>query len=109
MKGNIDIHTLKELKSMAKPPHDVKVMMEAVYILFYDKVPTWKESHNLLSNDRNLKEMIDEYDSSKVTASMKEKLKFIVERPDFTVDVMKSKSLATAELTEWVIGTYNSC
>ncbi len=105
----IDKYELKELKAYSKPPQPLKELMNAVFILFFDKYSTWKDALVLLNNDTKFIEMINEFDASKITSSKKEKLKVIVENPDFTIEKIKNVSLAGVGLYTWIKEVYSKC
>ena len=110
MKANISTSDLKEIKSFANPPVYVFIVTSAAYILLVqDKVPTWVECKKMLANPAQLNKMLDEYDTSKVTPSMKNKIKKFVEKPNFNKDEVKKVSCACAALCEWVLEVYSAC
>ena len=98
------------IKSFANPPKYVFIVTSAVYILLVqDKVPTWGECKKILANTAQLKKILDEYYPSKVTPSMKNKIKEYVEKPDFNTDVVMQVASACAALCEWVLEVYSAC
>ena len=109
MKTTINKNDLMELKSLVSPQVLVKTTMEAVHILLMDKVPTWKECQKIMADPSQLKQQMDEYDTSKVTPSMKEKLKVIIERPDFTIERITCVSKASLGVFKWVMEVYSTC
>ena len=108
MKSTIDINDIKELRSACNPSESMQILMEAVHILFKDKKALWQECKIMMSDHKGLKQQMDEYDTSKVTPSMKEKLKVIVERPDFTIERMRNSSKACVGIFQWVMEVYSS-
>ena len=90
MKANICAYNMQELKSFARPPTCVISLISAAYILLVqDKVPTWIECRKMLANTNQLLRMLKKYDTSKVTPSMKNKIKEYVDEPYFNFLVNK--------------------
>ena len=107
MNGIINLKDLTELKSFKAPPALVKTTIEAVYVILMNKNPTWKECQKMMA-DMTFIQKISEYDASKLKPSMKEKLKAIVERPDFNIERIETVSKACAGLFRWVMEIYST-
>ena len=108
MRDHVRKCDIVELKSMAAPPEHVKTTMSAVYILLMDKLPTWKECQKMMADMAFLQKLAD-FDTSKVTPSMKEKLKVIIEQPDFNNDNTRNCTKALTGIYDWVMDIYSSC
>ena len=113
MKCNVNKCDLMELRSLATPPVLVITTMKAVYILLNDTKDSlpkdlWKECQRMMADSAKFLKTLEEYDTSKVTPSMKEKLKVIVERPDFTIERMRNSSKACVGIFQWVMEVYSS-
>ena len=55
-------------------------------LCFDSKVPTWDEVKQLFAGTNKLKQILDEYDASRTTPTIKEKSKEYEGRPEFTVE-----------------------
>lgn len=110
MKAGICTQNIQELKSFATPPQEVVSVISAAYILLVqDKVPTWAECKKMLLNTNQLLRMVKEYDTSKVTPSMKDKVRVYVEEPYFNKAFVMKVSSSCAPLCEWVLEVYYAC
>jgi hypothetical protein len=108
MKANIDAKEISELRSLNTPPRRLCEVMIAVCILL-DKDPSWKECRKLFTNPRKFKQMLDQYDTSKVTPLMKNKIKEYVENHDFNAESLKQVSIVASALFEWVLEVNSVC
>lgn len=106
---NINKADLCELRVLKKPSDQIINVMSAISILLHDKVVSWDEFKGHLADPDQFIKKLDEYDARQVTASMKEKLKAIVECSEFDVESTKKASEAASLLCEWVLGVYSSC
>ena len=77
-------------------------------LCFDSKVPTWDEVKQLFADTNKLKQIIDEYDTSRTTPIMKEKSKEYGGRPEFTVEFITGLSVAAGQLWEWVLEVYST-
>jgi len=109
-----------EVKSFARPPVGVIVVMFAARICLGEKIVLkgdvrsqsengWKESKKLLADPSILKRF-NNFDPSAIDAKMMAALKKIVEHPDpsfeFTYEDLAKKSRAVAAIARWVLAVY---
>lgn len=105
-------HSLKELKSFAKPPQTVIDVMAAARCLLapagtdLKKLdPSWKATQKALGSDGFLKQLVQGCDKGSVPAANIEKARKFTASPDFNPDAVKCKSAAAAAICGWVVKT----
>ncbi len=108
MNVNVKRSEINELKRLVSPPCLVKEVLFATHILLYDDIPSWKKCQMMLANPVEFLRKINEYDTSRVTPSMKEKLKPICENSELTYDRIIQVSVAASAIGEWVMQIYTS-
>eukprot|EP00929_Paragymnodinium_shiwhaense_P066427 TRINITY_DN33321_c0_g4_i1.p1 TRINITY_DN33321_c0_g4~~TRINITY_DN33321_c0_g4_i1.p1 ORF type:complete len:3770 (+),score=1255.81 TRINITY_DN33321_c0_g4_i1:195-11312(+) len=98
----LDKKDIQELKSFAKPPPLVEVVLQAVCLLM-GKKETWDDAKKLL-NDTGLLSQLREYDKDGLAANVKltQKLQKYTKRDDFVADQVKRVSGAAMSLCLWV-------
>ncbi|CAM9107555.1 unnamed protein product [Discosporangium mesarthrocarpum] len=100
---------LTELKSLPKPPAGVdKVVTKAVLILVEKeyKNHAWDRAKKMMNNVDQFKNNLVAFRGEDITEDEIKKVETIVNEDGFSVDNMKSKSAAAANLCMWVISIY---
>ncbi|CAM9898753.1 unnamed protein product, partial [Phaeothamnion confervicola] len=99
---------LTELKSLPKPPAGVDKVTKAVLILVDKefKNHAWDRAKKMMANVDQFKTSLVNFRGEDITEQEIEKVTPIVNDPEFTVENMKSKSAAAANLCTWVISIY---
>jgi len=105
---------ITEVKSMKNPPRGVKIVMEAVCIMFEvkpDRVDSadgrgkvddyWKPAQKLLADTRFLQNLFD-FDRDNIQAATMAKIKPYVANPEFDPRVIEKVSKAANGLCKWV-------
>ncbi len=105
---SVSLGDIVELKSLASPPVLVKEVLSATHILLYGDVASWNKCKAMVANTHEFLKLMKEFETSKVTPSMKEKLKPICEKSEFTYEHISKVSKAAANLCKWVLDNYNS-
>jgi len=88
------------VKTFTNPPILVKVVMEAVCLMF-DQKPDWESSKKLLG-DSQLLDKLKNYDKDNIDEKTLKKIKPYLENPEFNADAVKKQSSAAAGLCMWV-------
>ena len=96
----LDKKKIQELKSFAKPPELVQVVLEAVCILFGVRT-TWDEAKKLMSRMSFMDEMRF-YDKDNIPGSVIRKLRRYTENPKFVPEEVAKTSQAAECLCLWV-------
>ncbi|KAG8188595.1 hypothetical protein JTE90_005951 [Oedothorax gibbosus] len=89
-----------EIKSYAKPPALVEIVLEAVMIL-RNSEPSWTEAKRQLGNSSFLKELF-EYDRDNISDSALANVEKYVKKPEFQPNIVGKVSLAAKSLCIWV-------
>ncbi|KAF8783159.1 Dynein heavy chain 2 like protein [Argiope bruennichi] len=89
-----------EIKSYAKPPVLVEIVLEAVMIL-RNSEPSWAEAKRQLGSPSFLKELF-EYDRDNISDAALAKIGKYVKNPQFQPDIVGKVSLAAKSLCIWV-------
>eukprot|EP00903_Cladosiphon_okamuranus_P006208 g6103.t2 len=99
---------LTELKSLPKPPAGVDKVTKAVLILVEKeyKNHAWDRAKKMMNNVDQFKNSLMAFRGEDITEDEIKKLEPIVTDEGFTVENMKSKSAAAANLCSWVISIY---
>ncbi|GFT28694.1 dynein heavy chain 2, axonemal [Trichonephila clavipes] len=93
-----------EIKSYAKPPVIVEMVLEAVMIL-RNSEPSWAEAKRQLGSPSFLKELF-EYDRDNITDSALVKIGKYIKRPEFQPQIVGKVSFAAKSLCIWVRAMY---
>eukprot|EP00954_Amorphochlora_amoebiformis_P004328 337727-Amorphochlora_amoeboformis.AAC.1 len=91
------------VRALANPPEAVQVVMEAVCVLL--KFPgklSWETSKKMMSAVNFLHQLLT-YEYKQVNDRMVKKLDKYLNHPDFTPEIMETKSHAAGGLCKWVI------
>ncbi|KAJ8721187.1 hypothetical protein PYW07_001962 [Mythimna separata] len=91
---------ITEVKSYAKPPYKVEMVMEAVLILL-QKEPTWAEAKRQLG-DQYFLDRLRDFDKDNITDKILKKIGTYTVKPDFDPDIVGTVSLAAKSLCLWV-------
>eukprot|EP00611_Tribonema_gayanum_P021674 TRINITY_DN4214_c0_g1_i1.p1 TRINITY_DN4214_c0_g1~~TRINITY_DN4214_c0_g1_i1.p1 ORF type:complete len:1693 (-),score=702.71 TRINITY_DN4214_c0_g1_i1:70-5124(-) len=99
---------LTELKSLPKPPQGVDKVTKAVLILVEKefKTHTWDRAKKMMANVDAFKNSLVAFRGEDITENEIAKVEPILSDPEFTVENMKAKSAAAANLCSWVISIY---
>jgi dynein heavy chain, axonemal len=99
---------LTELKSLPKPPAGVDKVTKAVLILVEKefKNHAWDRAKKMMANVDAFKNSLVAFRGEDITEQEISKVEPIVNDPEFTVENMKAKSAAAANLCTWVISIY---
>ena len=97
---SLDKKDITEIKSFAKPPPAVQVVMEAVCILLGAK-PDWENAKKQLS-DSNFMASLQNYDKDNIPQPVLKKIKKYVADPMMAVENVKKVSKAATSLCMWV-------
>lgn len=98
--NTLDKDSITMVKSYKNPPALIKLVMEAVCLLF-DVKPSWDESKKLLNNTKFL-ENCKEFDKDSISKKTVKALQKYVTDPGFTPEKMQSVSAAAVSLCMWV-------
>jgi len=99
-----------EVKAMVKPPDGVKLVMEALCLMF-DIKPTrskegdldyWEPSKKELLTDPYFLRSLVEYDKNNIPAAVIVKLQLFIKNPEFTPERVKKASKAASGICVWV-------
>ncbi|CAM9277540.1 unnamed protein product [Ascophyllum nodosum] len=91
---------ITEVKSFAKPPPAVQIVMEAVCILLESKTD-WDAAKKILA-DSSFMEKLKTYDKDNISPAILKKIKPYVENPNMQVDVVTKVSKAASGLCMFV-------
>ncbi|XP_025195967.1 dynein heavy chain 2, axonemal [Melanaphis sacchari] len=92
---------LAEVKSFSKPPHRVKLVLEAVMIL-KESEPSWTEAKRQLG-DPNFLTQLKDFDKDHVSPKVLKKINTFTSNPEFEPDKVGAQSIAAKSLAQWVI------
>ncbi|GFT64974.1 dynein heavy chain 2, axonemal [Nephila pilipes] len=93
-----------EIKSYAKPPVIVEMVLEAVMIL-RNSEPSWVEAKRQLGSPSFLKELL-EYDRDNITDAALAKIGKYIKKSEFQPDIVGKVSFAAKSLSIWVRAMY---
>ncbi|KAL8274015.1 hypothetical protein Esti_002104 [Eimeria stiedai] len=96
----LDKRDITEIKSFTKPPPLVMLAMEAVCVVLGEKTD-WEHCRKVLSDTGFLNRLI-KCDKEHIPASALKRLEKILQRPDFTPEVVGKQSVAAMSLCMWV-------
>ncbi|CAK1600591.1 unnamed protein product [Parnassius mnemosyne] len=91
---------ITEVKSYAKPPQKVEMVMEAVLILL-QKEPTWAEAKRQLG-DQYFLDRLRDFDKDNISDKTLKKIGTYTAKPDFDPEIVGTVSLAAKSLCLWV-------
>ncbi|XP_052739543.1 dynein axonemal heavy chain 2 [Bicyclus anynana] len=91
---------ITEVKSYAKPPQKVEMVLEAVLILL-QKEPTWAEAKRQLG-DQYFLDRLRDFDKDNISDKTLKKIGTYTCKPDFDPEIVGTVSLAAKSLCLWV-------
>ncbi|XP_050561707.1 dynein axonemal heavy chain 2 [Spodoptera frugiperda] len=91
---------ITEVKSYAKPPYKVEMVLEAVLILL-QKEPTWAEAKRQLG-DQYFLDRLREFDKDNISDKTLKKVGTYTVKPDFDPEIVGTVSAAAKSLCLWV-------
>ncbi|RHY30280.1 hypothetical protein DYB32_004445, partial [Aphanomyces invadans] len=97
---SLDKKDITEVRSFAKPPQIVIVVMEAVCIMVGEK-PDWDTAKKLLAKSTFMQEL-KEYDKDNIPPATLKKIRKYTESPEFAVEEVKKVSKAAMSLCMWI-------
>ncbi|XP_026194572.1 dynein heavy chain 6, axonemal [Cyclospora cayetanensis] len=98
---SLDKRDITEIKSFFKPPPLVMITMEAVCTILGEKTD-WEQCRKVLSDTGFLNRLMA-FDKDHIPGATLKKLEKIVQRADFTPEVVGKQSVAAMSLCMWVL------
>eukprot|EP00965_Chrysotila_dentata_P007137 232628-Pleurochrysis_carterae.AAC.3 len=98
--SEMDKSELKELRSYATPPKQVKTVMEAVGFLLGASSYTWAQSRKLLA-DPKLIQRLREYDKDAASAATQKRISAFCELADFKPATITAVSRPCGSMCAW--------
>jgi dynein heavy chain len=97
--------SIQELKGFGKPPPEcIEVCAAVAFLLLGEKKKQdWRFATKMMNNPQAFLDSIIEFDANNIPDASLNNVAPLLAEPFFTYDVMKSKSSAAANLTNWVI------
>ena len=89
-----------EMKSYAKPPEDLVLVISAVCFLL-DKPENWDEGKRLMNQPEAFINSLKSFDKDKMSAAKHKKLKKYTQNPNFVPALIEKKSLAGKSICLW--------
>ena len=89
-----------EMKSYAKPPEDLVLVIQAVCFLL-DKPENWDEGKKLMNNPAEFINSLKSFDKDKISATKHKKLKKYTQDARFVPALIEKKSLAGKSICLW--------
>merc|ERR1712226_614966 len=98
-------NSISELKGFGKPPPECAVVLSACAFLLTDvsKSIDWKGAQKMMTNPTAFIDACKAFNAKVIPARTLAKVEELLQLPFFNYEVMKSKSLAAANLANWVI------
>merc|ERR1719482_2146366 len=97
--------SIQELKGFGKPPPEcIEVCAAVAFLLLGEKKKQdWRFATKMMNNPQAFLDQIAEFDANNIPEQSLTNVAPFLAEPFFTFEVMKSKSSAAANLTNWVI------
>merc|ERR1719460_3149669 len=97
--------SINELKGFGKPPPEcIEVCAAVAFLLLGEKKKQdWRFATKMMNNPQAFLDQIAEFDANNIPEQSLTNVAPLLAEPFFTYDVMKGKSSAAANLTNWVI------
>merc|ERR1719171_3006511 len=97
--------SIQELKGFGKPPPEcIEVCAAVAFLLLGEKKKQdWRFATKMMGNPQAFLDQIAEFDANNIPEESLNNVAPLMAEPFFTYDVMKGKSSAAANLTNWVI------
>ena len=103
---NLADKDIKELKSYKRPPGLVKIVVEAVCLLF-NWPSEWKAARQLLTDtEQPLLARIQSFDLESMTSTTRKEIKKVVESSQFKPSAVEQVSQAAKSICEWVLAVH---
>ena len=104
----LDKKALTELKSMSKPPAGVEEVTKACLMMIEKEFKNfkWDRAKKMMSNIEQFLSSLKQFDAENMDESLITKLEPIVSKPGFNYESMTKKSIAAANLCNWVLNIY---
>jgi dynein heavy chain len=96
---------IQELKGFGKPPPEcIEVCAAVAHLLLGEKKKQdWRFATKMMGNPQGFLDQIIEFDANNIPEESLARVEPFLAEPFFTFEIMKSKSSAAANLTNWVI------
>ena len=106
--NKLDNNSLTELKSMGKPPDNVVMVTASVMTLMADpkKIPkdkSWVAAKKMMANVTGWMKDLLGFDCNEIPQACVDQTEPIIQKPNFTPEVIKTKSQAAASHCTWVV------
>jgi len=103
----LDVKMLGELKGLGSPPPDCVQVTKACLLLFKKekKNHSWGNAQKMMSQPKKFKEDLAAFDGREIDEWILTELTPILAQDFFTFENMSKKSLAAANLCNWIINT----
>lgn len=95
---------IQELKSLGRPPVEVSEVCAVVAFLLRGPIKKidWKGAQTMMANPGQFVNELAAFDASSIPDKVLKECVRIITQPFFTFEIMKTKSIAAAHLTNWV-------
>ncbi|XP_029192398.2 LOW QUALITY PROTEIN: dynein heavy chain domain-containing protein 1-like [Acropora millepora] len=104
---SLNIYDVEEIRSYRTPPNLVRLVVNAVCLLF-EKEQTWEEG-KLLLNRLNFFKDLEFYNMKNIPDSIFNGLQLFYDDPKFRPEVVQEGSVAAKSLCMWVRAVYEFC
>jgi len=101
-----DMKDIKELRSMARPPEKVALVMEALCVVMGEQRTDWSAAKKMLSRPDLLEKMLSIASKDAIDASTLTALHGYIEMPGFAPEQVANVSKAAHNLCLWIHGVY---
>eukprot|EP00595_Chromulina_sp_UTEXLB2642_P002193 CAMPEP_0196768326 /NCGR_PEP_ID=MMETSP1095-20130614/42615_1 /TAXON_ID=96789 ORGANISM="Chromulina nebulosa, Strain UTEXLB2642" /NCGR_SAMPLE_ID=MMETSP1095 /ASSEMBLY_ACC=CAM_ASM_000446 /LENGTH=520 /DNA_ID=CAMNT_0042137751 /DNA_START=817 /DNA_END=2376 /DNA_ORIENTATION=- len=101
----LDKASMTELKSFTKPPAGLDKVTTALLIMikFEKKDFSWDNAKKMMAKVDSFKEKLETYNGKEIPEDVITRVTPLLDDPDFNYERMKTKSLAAANLVNWVV------
>ena len=105
----LDKASMTELKSFTKPPAGVDKVTSALLIMIKGEKKdfSWENAKKMMAKVDAFKEKLENYKGENIEDEVVRRVQPILNDPEFTYAIMKTKSGAAANLCNWVINIIN--
>jgi dynein heavy chain, axonemal len=103
----LDKSSMTELKSFTKPPLGVDKVTSVMLIMIKNEKRdfSWENAKKMMAKVDAFKEKLETYPSEDIPDEIIQRVKPFLDDPEFTYERMRSKSVAAANLTNWIVNT----
>jgi dynein heavy chain len=100
---------MTELKSFTKPPNGVDKVTTALLIMIKGEKKdfSWENAKKMMGKVDAFKDKLESYDGENIDEDVVKRVNPILNDPDFSFQAMKTKSIAAANLCNWVVNIVN--